>query len=105
MRLDSGAALEAAGAGSVGARVRVAYRPEDVVIGPPSLPATSARNRFEARVAGLHPQGGLVRLRLKAHGLSLEAVITRHALEELRLQAASEVVAQIKATALHVFPV
>jgi molybdopterin-binding protein len=105
VRLDSGAALEAAGDGEMGARVRVAYRPEDVVIGPPALPATSARNRFEARVAGLHPQGGLVRLRLKARGLSLEAVITRNALEDLRLQVATEVVAQIKATALHVFRV
>jgi molybdopterin-binding protein len=103
VRLDSGAALEVVGAANVGARVRVAYRPEDVVIAPPSIPATSARNRFTARIAGLHPQGGLVRLRLTARGLSLEAVITRHSLDELHLQAATEVVAQIKATAFHVF--
>jgi molybdopterin-binding protein len=36
--------------------------------------------------------------------LSLEAVITRQAMEELRLDVGTAVVAQIKATALHVFP-
>jgi molybdopterin-binding protein len=44
-----------------------------------------------------------VRLRLKADGLTLEAVITRHALDELGFEAGSSVVAQIKATALHLF--
>jgi molybdopterin-binding protein len=103
IRLDSGRSLEAAGEGAVGERVRVAYRPADVVIGPPSAPATSARNRFPARVVRLHDLGGLVRLRLDANGLDLEAVITRHALEELDLAVGSPVQAQIKATALHVF--
>ncbi len=105
VRLDSGHAVEAAGRGSVGARVRVAYRPEDVVIGPPGTPATSARNRFDARVARLHPRGGLVRLRLEANGTPLEAVITRNALEDLGLAVGSSVVAQLKATALHVFEI
>ncbi|UCC49769.1 MAG: ABC transporter ATP-binding protein, partial [Gemmatimonadota bacterium] len=85
VRLDSGQTLECAGCGEAGRRVRVAYRPEDVVIALPGSPATSARNRFPARLARLHPQGGLVRLRLESDGLSLEAVITRHALEDLGL--------------------
>ncbi len=104
VRLDSGQTLECAGCGEAGRRVRVAYRPEDVVIALPGSPATSARNRFPARLARLHPQGGLVRLRLESDGLSLEAVITRHALEDLGLVVGTAVVAQIKATALHVFP-
>ena len=104
VRLDSGESLKAVGAVEVGALVRVAYRPEDVIISPQPSPATSARNRFPVRVARLHPQGGLVRLRLEADALSLEAVITRHALEEFELRVGTPVVAQIKATALHVFP-
>lgn len=104
VRLDSGHGVEAAGSGAIGSRVRVSYRPEDVVIGLPETSATSARNRFHARVARLHPQGGLVRLRLEADGLKLEAVITRHALEELELRVGIPVVAQIKATAFHLFP-
>ncbi|MGD2152488.1 MAG: ABC transporter ATP-binding protein [Gemmatimonadales bacterium] len=105
VRLDSGQLLEAAGACEAGAAVRVGYRPEDVVIAPPASPATSARNRFDATLARLHPQGGLVRLRLESDGLGLEAVITRHSLEELGLEVGAPVVAQIKVTALHVFPV
>ena len=104
VRLDSGHLLEVAGEGATGARVRVGYRPEDVVIGPPVSQPTSARNRFPAQVTRLHPQGGLVRLRLEADGLSLEVVITRQSLDEFELKVGSPVVAQIKATALHVFP-
>lgn len=105
VRLESGQLLEAAGACEAGAAVRVGYRPEDVVIAPPASSATSARNRFDARLARLHPQGGLVRLRLESDGLSLEALITRHSLEDLGLEVGTQVVAQIKVTALHVFPV
>jgi molybdopterin-binding protein len=101
--LESGHTVEVAGQAVVGTSVRVAYRPEDVVIAPPTATATSARNRFAATVARLYPQGGLVRLRLDVDGGSLEAIITRHALEELGLAVGTSVVAQIKATALHVF--
>lgn len=104
VRLVSGQLLEIAGGGEVGDRVRVAYRPEDVILAPPQAPATSARNRFDGVVARLHPQGGLVRLRVEIDGLSLEVVITRHSLEDFRLEAGTRVSAQIKATALHVFP-
>jgi tungstate transport system ATP-binding protein len=105
VRLDSGQLLEATGACQAGAAVRVGYRPEDVVIAPPASPATSARNRFDAKLTRLHPQGGLVRVRLESDGLSLEAVITRHSLEDLGLEVGTQVVAQIKVTAFHVFPV
>jgi molybdopterin-binding protein len=104
VRLDSGQWLEVAGTGAVGDRVRVAYRPEDVIIAQPSTPATSARNRFDGAVARLHPQGGLVRLRVEIDGLSLEVVITRHSLENFQLDVGTLVSAQVKATALHVFP-
>jgi molybdopterin-binding protein len=103
VRLESGQLLAVAGDLGAGQRVRVAYRPEDVIVGPLDSPATSARNRFRARVARLHPSGGLVRLRLQTGSSTLEAVITRSAREELGLSEGSEVMAQIKATALHAF--
>jgi len=102
--LDSGQSLEVAGEAEPGTRVRVAYRPEDVVIGPPNSSTTSARNRFPARLTRLHPQGGLVRVRLESDGLSLEALITRRSLEDLDLRVGADVIAQIKATAFHIFP-
>ncbi len=104
VRLDSGGSLEVAGEGAPGGSVQVAYRPEDVVIGPPGTAVTSARNRFDATVTRVRPQGGLVRLRLEADRLSLVALITRGAREDLGLEVGARVVAQIKATALHVFP-
>jgi molybdopterin-binding protein len=104
VRLDSGQSLEVVGEYETGTRVRVAYRPEDVVIGPPDSTTTSARNRIAATVARIHPQGGLVRLRLESDGLSLEVVITRHSLEKLDLRVGKAVVAQVKATAFHIFP-
>ncbi|UCF19322.1 MAG: ABC transporter ATP-binding protein [Gemmatimonadota bacterium] len=104
VRLESGQAVEAMGDLAEGTPVRIAYRPEDVVISMLSTPATSARNRFQVRVAALHRRGGLVRLRLTGGGLTLEALITRLALEDLKIQAGMAVIAQIKATALHVFP-
>ncbi len=107
VRLDSGGSLEVAGEGAPGGSVQVAYRPEDVVIGPlgaAGAAVTSARNRFDATVTRVRPQGGLVRLRLEADRLSLVALITRGAREDLGLEVGARVVAQIKATALHVFP-
>jgi molybdopterin-binding protein len=105
VRLDSGQLLEAAGTCEAGAAVRIGYRPEDIVIALAAASATSARNRFDARLARLRPQGGLVRLRLESDGLTLAALITRHSLEDLGLEVGARVVAQIKVTALHVFPV
>ncbi len=46
-----------------------------------------------------------MRLRLESDGTPLEAVITRNALEDLGLAVGSQVVAQLKATALHVFEI
>lgn len=105
VRLDSGQSLVAVGEGVPGDSVQVAYRPEDVVIGPPGAAATSARNRFDVTVERVRPQGGLVRLRLGGDGLSLVALITRGAREDLGLEVGTRVVTQFKATALHVFPV
>ncbi len=105
VRLDSGHLLEAQGSGAKGMPVRVTYRPEDVVIAPSSVKSeTSARNRFLARVVRLNPRGGLVRLRLDADELELEAIITHQSLIDLGLKVGSSIVAQIKATALHSFP-
>lgn len=104
VRLDSGHLVEAQGSGPKGSRVRVAYRPEDVVIATAvSTSESSARNRFLARIERLGRSGGLIRLGLDADGLGLEAMITAQALRELGLDVGSPVVAQIKATALHTF--
>lgn len=89
---------------TVGSRVHVAYRPEDVVLAlPGDEGVTSAVNRFTAEVDALIPAGGLVRVRLRGP-LELAALLTRRSAEMLGLAPRTIVVAQIKATALRAFP-
>jgi molybdate transport system ATP-binding protein len=96
-------AVPAGAALATGDRVHVAYRPEDVVIASPDSPgATSAINRFDARVTALVPAGALVRLRLEGD-ISISALVTRRSAEALGLGPGAAVVAQVKATALRAF--
>jgi len=88
-----------------GARVHVAYRPEDVVLS--SVEAStelSARNAYRLRVQSVSGTGGLVRLRLEGQP-SLTALITRTSCESLGLRPGRDVVAHLKAAALRAFPV
>lgn len=87
----------------VGARVLVALRPEDVVVGPvPATPppSTSARNRMRGRITRVTPVGSQVRLRLDC-GFPLVALITRRSHEELAFKEGSPVALSFKATAAH----
>jgi tungstate transport system ATP-binding protein len=88
----------------IGQRAHVAYRPEDVVLArPDEAGVTSAVNRFVARIDAAVPAGGLVRIRLSG-AVPLVALVTRRSAEALGLEPGREVVAQVKATALRVFP-
>lgn len=95
---EAGAAARLAGA-----RVHVAYRPEDVVLAPPAAVAeTSAVNRFGARVEAVAPLGALVRVRLGGT-VPLVALLTRRSAEALGLAPDRDVVVHLKATALHAY--
>ncbi len=86
-----------------GTLVHVTYRPEDVVLAPPEQEGrTSAINRFRLRVSGVVPSGSLVRIRLDGDP-PLTATLTRRSTEALKLEPGTEVIAQIKATALHAY--
>ena len=86
-----------------GASVNVAYRPEDVILTRLDARAeTSAQNRLRVRVAALSPSGGLVRVRLQGD-VALTALVTRRAAAALELASGSELVAQLKATAVRVY--
>ena len=109
VRLPSNAVLsviasEAAARLPAGAAVHVAYRPEDVLlVAPGGDDVTSARNRLCARVAGITPVGGLLRVRLEG-AAPLVALVTRAAAEELALAPGAELRALVKATALRAYP-
>jgi tungstate transport system ATP-binding protein len=87
-----------------GAAAHVAYRPEDVVLGPADVQVTtSARNRFRVRVTATAPAGGLVRVRLGGE-VELNALLTRQSAQELGIAPGRDVNAYVKSTALRAFP-
>jgi molybdopterin-binding protein len=87
-----------------GARVHVAYRPEDVVLSPAdSTTELSARNQYRLRVESLSGTGGLIRLRLEGQP-ALSALLTRTSCESLELRPGREVIAHLKAAALRALP-
>jgi molybdopterin-binding protein len=63
----------------------------------------SARNRLNATVVAVTPEGAVDRLTLDC-GFPLVAVVTRQSRQEMRLQPQSAVMAMVKATAIHVVP-
>jgi tungstate transport system ATP-binding protein len=91
------------GSAEPGADVKVAYRPEDLFLSRVEIHA-SPRNRFQAEVVEVRPAGSLLRVRLHGAGHWV-AVITRAAGDELSLEVGSRIWVQVKATALHAFPV
>lgn len=100
-----GATLLALGQAEVGQPVKIAYRPEDLVLGPPDQlhGELSTRNLLYATVTDRRDLGGLVRLRMEGP-VELVALVTREAADELSADAGSRVAVRIKATALHAFP-
>jgi molybdate transport system ATP-binding protein len=65
---------------------------------------SSPRNRLRATITGMEPKGPLVRLHLDC-GFPLEALVTTWACEDLALKLGDQVLAMIKATAIHLIPV
>ncbi|UCG76616.1 MAG: ABC transporter ATP-binding protein [Gemmatimonadota bacterium] len=99
-----GVSLWTVGTAEINATVKVAYRPEDLVLTEPSgdRPLESTRNAFFSTVSETRVLGGLVRVRLEGPP-DMVALVTRPAAERLDLRAGSRVSVRIKATALHAF--
>jgi molybdopterin-binding protein len=80
-------------------------RPEEVTLTPTGdTPAKSSmRNRLSGRITKIVPSGPFVRVTVDC-GCMLTALITRRSCSELGLTVGTEVVAGVKATAIHVLP-
>lgn len=96
-----GTLLRARGDAEPGAEVKVAYRPEDLVLAPAQEPSRrlSARNLFYATVTQVRNVEGAVRLRL-AGPPDVVATVTPDAAEDLDLAPEARVSVRVKATAL-----
>ncbi|MHB1225148.1 MAG: ATP-binding cassette domain-containing protein [Gemmatimonadaceae bacterium] len=97
--------LHAVGEREPGA-VHVVMRADDVVIERPAAGdaaerPTSARNAFRGRVVERAGAGAVTHVTLDVAGLPLVAALTTRSADELGLRAGDEVVARVKALAVH----
>ncbi|MDE3054328.1 MAG: ABC transporter ATP-binding protein [Gemmatimonadota bacterium] len=75
-------------------------RADEIALAPERR-ESSVRNQLDARVVEVAPSGVLARVTVDAGGVELVAVITARSAEELGLAPGREVVAGLKATAVH----
>ncbi|MDE2484918.1 MAG: ABC transporter ATP-binding protein [candidate division NC10 bacterium] len=88
---------------TLGERVLVCLRPEEITLFPrgATLTTSSARNQFYGRIIRHLPTGSTYRVTIDC-GIPIVATVTRQSWEQLGLRDGAEVVAAFKATALHV---
>ncbi|HLM57888.1 MAG TPA: TOBE domain-containing protein, partial [Pyrinomonadaceae bacterium] len=79
------------GRAASGARVRVAVRSGDILLAAQEPRGLSARNVLRGRVASVEGRSAHTLVRVRSGGVTWTANITRHALEELGLEAGREV--------------
>ncbi len=82
-------------------KVHVAIRPEDIIITRERF-ASSARNALDGSILEILPQGSFVKLVLDV-GITMVALLTKHALEEMDLGVGQTVLAVFKTSAVHIF--
>jgi len=84
--------------------VWVLLRAEDVVLERGGGARSSARNHLPGIVTAVTPEGPLVRVVLACGGTRLSALVTRASRTDLGLEEGVEVVAVVKAPAIHLVP-
>jgi tungstate transport system ATP-binding protein len=102
VEVDVGATrLTVAATAAPGEQVLVGCRPEDLTLAPPDSDGlSSAQNRLTGRIVRVAALGPLWRVGIDC-GVLLTALVTRPAVEVLRLVPGAPVEVSVKATALH----
>ena len=101
-----GVSLCAVGSAPPNAVVKIAYRPEDLVLVDPGEVEIldSTQNSFFATVSEVRILGSLVRVRLDGPP-RMVALVSRPAAEKIGIDQGCRVAVRIKAAALHAFPI
>ncbi len=99
----AGGELQVAKELQIDRQVLVCIRPEEVTISEANEELTSARNRLRSTVRSISQLGPIFKVRLDC-GFPLVAFVTKHSYLELNLKEGKEVLASIKATAIHLIP-
>jgi molybdopterin-binding protein len=76
-------------------------RAEDVMLSTAPI-ASSAQNQFRGRVVDIVPAGALTRVTVDVSGTPIVSAVTTRAVQELGLEIGREVIAAVKATAIHI---
>ena len=76
-------------------------RAEDVMLSIQPL-ASSVRNQFRGRIVEIVPAGALSKVTVDVNGTPIISAVTTRAVQELGLEIGREVVAAVKATAIHI---
>ncbi len=84
---------------SVGDRVRVCFRGEDVTLAF-LKGKSSARNSFPGTITQILPRGALAQVKIDC-GFPLHALVTKRSVEDLGFKEGDSVSASLKATAIH----
>jgi tungstate transport system ATP-binding protein len=94
--------LEAVGSSALGTRVYICLRPEDITLydSKQEIEPSTARNHISCQITKIINQGSFIRIQLES-GFQLTALVTRLSADEMKLEVGKEVIAVIKATAIH----
>ena len=99
-----GTSVRASGTLSVGDRVSLAVRPEDVAIGPAAgaHSGDDSENRIAVNIVSLRPKGTLVNAVCEAPGVRFVAAVSSASARDLGLATGTAAIAVFKATAVRV---
>ncbi|MDD4951917.1 MAG: ATP-binding cassette domain-containing protein [Desulfovibrionaceae bacterium] len=98
----NGLTLETLDQAVVGSRVRLALRPETVIVSRSRPAGVSARNLIAARVEDIVPNGKTSQLILRSGETRFPALVTQGSLEDMEIQKDAEVFALVKAGCLRI---
>jgi molybdopterin-binding protein len=82
-------------------RAHAVLRAEDVMLSTQPV-ASSVRNQFRGQITEIVPAGALTRVTVDVGGTPIISAVTTRAVQELGLAIGSEVIAAVKATAIHI---
>ena len=88
---------------SVGTRVKVCVRPEEIILAKPdrNTSVRSARNEIAGRIVSIFPNGPLMRVLIDVEGDEFSVDITRLAVRDLGLNGGGRVLLTFKATSVY----
>ena len=105
VRVDIGRVqLTALSTNGISGGAYICIHAEDVVLEKNTLPSqSSARNHLVGRIQSLDREGAVVRVTVDC-GFPIKALVTKQSCQEMALQQGDEIIAAIKAGAIHVLP-